>query len=98
MPEWPSRRSEKSYWLCFGRGCAAIDSLFLPKMGLSNGPKSSSRRRPPDSHVNECLHRLLRRTDHPRLKCNPHSEQFWEDLNPWHCYIQATAFVRRAEA
>src|SRR5664279_1369696 len=29
---------------------------------------------------------------------HPHSEQFWEDCNPWPSYIQATAFVRRAEA
>ncbi len=41
MPESPSRPSEKSYWRCFGRGCAAIDSRFLPKMGPSNGLPSS---------------------------------------------------------
>ena len=55
MPESPSRPSEKSYWRCFGRGCAAIGSRFLPKMGPSNGPKSSSSRRPPDSRVNKGL-------------------------------------------
>src|SRR5271157_5867852 len=54
--------SGKCYWRCCGGGCAAIGSRFPPEMGPSNGPKSSSSRRLPDSRVNKGLRRLLRRT------------------------------------
>ena len=80
------------------KGLRSNQLAFPPKMGPSNGPRSSSSRRLPDSRVKSRIRRLPREPTIRGCTTHPHSEQFWEDPNPWRCYIQATAFVRRAEA